>query len=196
MTAATPTVCGNCCPPFPPSYTFHPGLAPRYPFGPDGKERESPLWLGPSATGIIAIRPLPPGPGWPPWTRHRIMTQRRRASRARRGDASHDMTGFRRDRGQARSWRPRSCLDRPATAFDGDERLDACPCGHQVVKNARSPSPILRRIRSRGSKPRLHFIIFISFEVGEFTVKRSRESVRLWCLRGRRGAARHREQEH
>ena len=43
-------------------------------------------------------------------------------------------------------------LDRPAMSFDRDQRLDAGPGGHQVVKKARSPSAMLRRI----SRPRVH----------------------------------------
>ena len=46
------------------------------------------------------------------------------------------------------------------------------PAGHQVVKKARSPSLILRRIKEApGPKPRFRLIIFIGCEIGEFTVR-------------------------
>jgi hypothetical protein len=49
-------------------------------------------------------------------------------------------------------------VDRPAVTFDGDERLDLVPAGHQVVKQARSPSLIVRRIR----RPRVQMPDFVS----------------------------------
>jgi len=42
----------------------------------------------------------------------------------------------------------------------------------EVVKKARSPSLILRRIKEApGPKPRFRLIIFIGCEIGEFTVR-------------------------
>src|SRR3981081_1546820 len=43
-------------------------------------------------------------------------------------------------------------LDRPAMAFDGDQRFDGCSCRAPVVKKARSSSAMRRRI----SSPRVH----------------------------------------
>src|SRR5664279_2273989 len=46
----------------------------------------------------------------------------------------------------------KTVLDRPAMAFDRDQRFDRCSCRAQVVKKARSPAAMRRRI----SRPRVH----------------------------------------
>ena len=62
-------------------------------------------------------------------------------------------------------------FDRPATAFDGDESLDACsgraPCreiGEIAVADIAADQQASR------PKPRFRLIILISFEIGEFTI--------------------------
>lgn len=62
-------------------------------------------------------------------------------------------------------------LDRPAMAFNGNERLDVgpgrAPCGEECEITVADIAPDQK---ATGPKPRFRLVIFVGIEIGEFAV--------------------------
>ncbi len=62
-------------------------------------------------------------------------------------------------------------FDCPAMAFDGHKRLDVCPGGTPGCEESEiAVADIAADQKTAGPKARFRLIIFIGFEIGEFTV--------------------------
>lgn len=80
----------------------------------------------------------------------------------------------------------KAVLNRPAMAFDGNERLNASPRWAPCREEGEiTVADIAADEETAGPKPRLRFVIFVGTEVSEFTIGPVVKSCALCALAGR-----------